>query len=74
MPEVSSLGNLQKEEYSKESVAKISNLQCIDMFQYTEALPIDMLQYIECFNIEVLQYIEAIQYIEACNISKHIKT
>ena len=43
-----------------ESVAKISNLQCIFIFQYIEALRIDM-----------LQCIEALQYIEALNILKH---
>ena len=38
-------------QYQLESVAKISNLKCIDMLQYIEALRIDMLQSINTLQI-----------------------
>ena len=41
-----------------ESVAKISNLECIDMLQYIECFNI-----LKCFNVLCPQYIEAYQYI-----------
>ena len=45
-----------------ESVAEISNLQCIGMFQYIETLRIDMFHYIEMLRIDMFHYIDTYQY------------